>query len=302
MCVCQKVDFYDSKNPDYGGLNYFRGPSTWGITTKTIPKQELFEGLLEDKDFDVLGLEFDVGETTLRKKFGGYIRPLLEHIPDNIQLPRATIQNLEDLRIKISESSEGSLGIRDVKFALSVLYVAPILYNLIRGGFKSSKIVQHLVDQGITFLRRESDSNTRRAMNRICKDIWNMDFDRCRKEFFIDPLFERLQEQGIDFIVGEGQEHIDPQELLDLLDRRPQEKIVIGGGAQELGLIEHLALAGLGWTEMAKVLEVPDSTTIRGTRRRASESIRQYVKNRWGSEYGIINAFVEFLRTNFLGH
>jgi len=103
-------------------------------------------------------------------------------------------------------------------------------------------------------------------------------------------------------IIGEATEHIAQQELIDLLDRRSREGFAIGEGSQELGLIEHLALAGLGWAEMANVLEISDITTSQGTRKRADSIISNYVKMRWGSEYGNINVFVEFLRTNFLGH
>ena len=42
--------------------------------------------------------------------------------------------------------------------------------------------------------------------------------------------------QGIHFILGEGTEHIDPQDLLDLSDRRFQGKFIIGEGTQELGI------------------------------------------------------------------
>ncbi len=106
----------------------------------------------------------------------------------------------------------------------------------------------------------------------------------------------------MDFIIGEGTEKIDPLELQDLLDRRLDEKFIIGENTQELGLIERLALSGLkGFTEIANALYIPDNITPQGTKRNAVQSVVVYVINRWGAQYRNFNKFVEFLKTHFLG-
>lgn len=247
---------------------------------------------------------FDVGKTTIRKYFGKYILQLLKNIPDNIHLPPATVNKLDNMKIKFEHSAEGTLGIRDAKFVILVIYVGPILYDLICSGCTLEETLVMLRERGVTFIEsRVGEASRRNSMNeRVCKRIWGMNYQECRREFFINPLFERLKEQGIDFIIGEGMEKIDQIEIQDLLDRRFEEKFIIGEGTEELGLIERLALSGLsGWAEITSALGVTDSLTPQGTRRRASASIANYVRNRWGTQYGNYNAFVEFLRTHFLG-
>ncbi len=309
LCYTQKeldlketfyMDFYDSNNPDFGGLNYYRGPPSWGMTLKQVPMEELFRGLLSRRDFHGLEEDFEVSESTLRKKFGKFIRPLLDHIPDDIRLPRATIESLNEIRLKIAESSVGSLGSLDTRFALLVIYVAPILYKLISSGYSSSVIIKKLVDQGITLFRRYKISDIM-VLSKICKDIWYMGFDACRNEFFIDPQLDKLKAQGIDFIIGEGREHIDPQDLLDLLDRRFQEKFIIGEHTQELGIIEYLIIAGLGWREISSVLNIKDRINDDGSVTKADQAIRTYILNRWGSEYAALTKIKKFLITHFLG-
>ncbi|KKK83008.1 hypothetical protein LCGC14_2797680 [marine sediment metagenome] len=298
------MDFYDTNNPDYGGLNYYRGPSAWGITHKQVGREELFNKILEGKELKDLQQDFDVSETTLRKRFGKYIRPMLEHIPNDIQLPANTIRSLNQLKLKFDQSSEGTLGIRDAKFGILVLYIAPKLYNLIRSGFSLQASLDWLSQNNIKFIENRVSKNLQaNTMNqRVCRRIWGKNYAELRMEFFIEPLVEDLRNQGIYFIIGEGTERINPLEVQELLDRRLIDGFIIGENTQELGLIERLALSGLkGYTEIANALHIPDSMTPQGTRRKAHQSVMMYVMNRWGAQYRNFNTFVEFLKTNFLG-
>ncbi len=124
------------------------------------------------------------------------------------------------------------------------------------------------------------------------------------QDFFIKPLVEDLRNQGIDFILGEGTEKINPQEILNLLDRRFSEKFIIGEGTQELGLIERLALSGLkGYSEIANALGILglfQRDDKRSETQKAHAAVMRYVMNRWGVNYRSFSAFVEFLKTNFL--
>ncbi len=312
LCYSQKemnlketfyMDFYDTNNPDYGGLTYYRGPSAWGITYKQVGREELFNKILEGKEFKDLQQDFGVSETTLRKRFGKYILPMLEHIPNNIYLSTSVLRRLNQLKIKFEQSSEGTLGINDAKFAILTLNVAPKLLNLIRSGFTLKASLDWLSQNNIKFIENRVSKNIQNSiMNRVCRRIWGKNYAQLRMELFIEPLVEDLRNQGIDFIIGEGTERIDPLELQDLLDRRVDEKIIIGENAQELGLIERLALSGLkGFTEIANALHILDSTTPQGTKRKAVQSVVNYVIYRWGAQYRNFNKFVEFLKTNFLG-
>jgi len=38
-------------------------------------------------------------------------------------------------------------------------------------------------------------------------------YQGCREDFFINPLVENLKTKGIDYIIGEGMEHIDPRNV-----------------------------------------------------------------------------------------
>lgn len=114
-----------------------------------------------------------------------------------------------------------------------------------------------------------------------------------------------LRNQEIDFIIGEGIEKIDPQEIQNLLDRRSTERFVNGERTQELGLIEWLALSGLkGWTEVAQTLDIIglfERDSKRSPTQKDSDAVRKYIIHRWGERYKNFCAFVQFSKTRFIG-
>ena len=62
------MDYYDANNHDYGGLNYYRGPVSWGLVGKKIDREELFNEILNGKEFSDLQSKFRVSLGTLRKR------------------------------------------------------------------------------------------------------------------------------------------------------------------------------------------------------------------------------------------
>ena len=111
-------------------------------------------------------------------------------------------------------------------------------------------------------------------------------------------MVEDLISQGIVFIIGKGAEIIDPLDIKNLLVRESNEKLKIGKGTQELGLIERLALAGVkGYSEIADALGTLGLLDFGGDK---SHVIRRYVMSRWGKKYRSFNKFIAFLKTSFL--
>lgn len=185
--------------------------------------------------------------------------------------------------------------------------MAPKIYDSISSGLTLKETLNKLVEADIKFIEtRVKKSAQNMIMNeRVTKRIWGKSFAQCRDDFFIKPLVEDFRSQGIDFILGEGTEKIDPQEILNLLDRRLTEKFIIGGGTQELGLIERLALSGLkGYSEISQALGILglfQADDKRSESQKAHAAVMQYVMNRWGADYRSFSRFVTFLRNQFLG-
>ena len=288
-------DFYDSTNREYGGLNYYRGPPFWGLETKALPREELLKNILQGYEYEDLQGQFKRGETTIRKTLGRSILAILTKIPTILKRSSTFLMNLE---ADILSRAENSAGVREAAFVLLSLE----LYDLIKKGCNAYEILDILKSKDINIIHKKySQKSLRRGLNYFCQKIWNKNFDECREDFFIKPLIEKLKSEDLNFIFGEGVEKIDPAEIVYLLDRRLVERFVIGEGTEEWGIIEHLAISGLSYQEMAYALELCSKDDPLTLRRKMLGAVRYYAGHRWGQTFSSINDFVNFLKSKFLG-
>jgi hypothetical protein len=267
------TDHFDADNP-LVGLNYYRGPPSWGYSRvggTYITKADLIDGVLQGLDYK--GFKED-------QRFRKSTSMIREYIQKHIR----------------DEDGNIVKGLREARIVL----IKPYLKNAISEGLDREGILDHLRAHGITMIDvMYTESIARRywGLNYFIKKCFDgKTYDKCREEFYVKPMVERLQNEGI-LIPGIGDQQVRVEDFPELINTIRNTDIKLG--MEGLGLIERLILNGIRGRELSKALGLwrdGDSQTVKY---RADNAVTIYLRHRWGVDNE--NALIDLILSSHLG-